>query len=367
MRISIDATPLLLRSAGVKNYVYHWIRHMRALSGDGAIFTFPVAGPFRELNHERSILGRSATFGGLAALQFLNFSHLPWRARVDVFHASHQLYNPPRDARLTATIYDMTCWLMPELHMPRNVEAGKRFGERIMRRAAGLIAISESSRQDAIRILGLNPERIAVIYPGISESFFDVGPEEVRAARSRLGLERPYVLFVGTLEPRKNVGGLVEAYLGMKSSLREEYELIVAGPEGWLESAVAKSLRSGAAGVRYLGYVREADLPGLTAGAAVFLYPSLYEGFGFPVAQAMAAGVPVVTSNVSSLPEIAGDGALLADPRSVGEIRGSLERLLLTPGLREELGRAGRARAQQYRWENCAAESLRFFKCVAGV
>jgi alpha-1,3-rhamnosyl/mannosyltransferase len=125
-------------------------------------------------------------------------------------------------------------------------------------------------------------------------------------------------------------------------------------------------LGAGIPGVRHIGYVEEGDLPGLTAGATVFAYPSLYEGFGFPLAQAMAARVPVLTSSTSCLPEIAGDGALLADPRSQSELAAALDRLLTSPSLRAQLALTGRARAERYRWELCAARSIEFFKRAAG-
>ncbi|MGA2327091.1 MAG: glycosyltransferase family 1 protein [Bryobacteraceae bacterium] len=366
MRLSIDATPLLLRSAGVKNYLYHWISHLRALAGSDSIATFPFSTSFGALDHERSVAGLGAKATGLAVLHFLNSSRLPWSARADVFHASNLLRNPPRGALLTATIHDMTCWLTPELHTASNVKATKWFGERIMTRADGLIAVSESSRQDAIRILRLPPQKVVVIHHGVPDSYFGVPSEAVNAARGKYGLARSYALFVGTIEPRKNLGGLLDAWAGLSGSLRQEFELVVAGPAGWGDRATLHRLRSGPPRVRYLGYVAEADLPGLTAGATAFLYPSLYEGFGFPVAQAMAAGVPVLTSNLSSLPEIASGAALLVDPRSVGEIRSGLERLLLSPALREDLGRIGSAQAQRYRWQVCAGKSLDFFRRLAG-
>jgi alpha-1,3-rhamnosyl/mannosyltransferase len=129
---------------------------------------------------------------------------------------------------------------------------------------------------------------------------------------------------------------------------------------------VFNRLQAGIPGVRYLGYVPEADLPGLTAAATIFAYVSLYEGFGLPVAQAMAAGVPVITSNVSSLPEVVGDAGLLADPRSREEIRTALDRLLLSPSLRAELAQRGRARARGFTWAECARKSWKFFERVAG-
>jgi alpha-1,3-rhamnosyl/mannosyltransferase len=147
--------------------------------------------------------------------------------------------------------------------------------------------------------------------------------------------------------------------------VRQEFELVVAGPMGWASAETAARVRS-VRRVRYLGYIPEPDIAPLTAAATVFAYPSLYEGFGFPVAQAMAAGTPVITSNVSSLPEITGDAALLIDPRSVTELRDGLRRLLLSATRRAELAARGRLRACAFRWEACAERSLVFFREVAG-
>jgi alpha-1,3-rhamnosyl/mannosyltransferase len=367
MRFCIDATPLLLRSAGIKSYLYHWIVHLRRLAGEDSVLTFPFTSPIGELDHERSVTGRWATLSGLGLVYLANRAGLPVLdrigRRVDVFHASQLLRNPPRHCRLTATIYDLTCWLMPEMHTAANVAAARKFADRVIRRADGLIAVSESARQDALRILDLDAQRIEVIHPGVPEEFFVVPAEAAAAVRARYALERPYVLFVGTIEPRKNLPVTLEAYMDLPASVRQGYELVVAGPAGWATPSLLKRLRAGQ-GVRYLGYVPGADLPGLTAGATLFVYPSLYEGFGFPVAQAMAAGVPVITSNVSALPEVTAGAAVLVDPRSVAELRAALERLLLGPGERAELTRRGAAVAQRYRWEACAERSLRFFERV---
>ena len=366
MRIAIDSTPLLLRSAGVKTYVYNWLRHLRRLAGGETVLSWPYLEPADRYSHEESVVGRAGTLARLALLHAVNYSGLPlldWLGpRVDVFHASHQLHNPPRSCRLTATLYDMTCWLVPETHSPRNVRASRLFGERVMRRADGLIAISENTRVDAVKILGLPAERIEVIYPGIAEAFFRITPEGARTAAVKYALSRPYVLFVGTVEPRKNIDALLDAYAQLSPALRAEFELVAAGPAGWGNPSALERLRSGEGGVRYLGYVPEEDLPGLTAGATIFIYPSLYEGFGLPLGQAMAAGVPSITSNVSSMPEVAGDAALLVDPRSPSEIAAAIERLLLSPDLRATLARNASSRALRYTWEACARQSLDFFE-----
>jgi glycosyltransferase involved in cell wall biosynthesis len=358
MRIAIDAIPLLVRSAGVKNYFFYWITELRRLLGDSQVRLFPFLGRLAELDHQGSIASPAGTLARQALFYGLN--HGPrqataWLApRADIFHAT-KLLHPPRRARLTATLHDATCWLLPELHQPANVAAEKLFAQRVWKRAAGLIAVSENTRQDILRILKLNPEQIRVIYPGVAGAYFHATPQIA---------PRPYALYAGTIEPRKNVDTLLDAWQALPADVREQFDLVMAGPEGWRAERTMARLRSAPAGVRYAGYVPERDLPGLTAGATLFVYPSLYEGFGFPVAQAMAAGTPVLTSDLSSLPEIAAGAAALIDPNSTAEIRAGLERLLTSPSAREQLTQAGRQRAQRFRWDRSARESVAFFEKV---
>ncbi len=363
MRIAIDATPLLVRSAGVKNYLYHWITHLRRQAGRDTICTFPTLGRLAALDHNASIAGRARTWSGLGALALSNhtpFRAVEWMTRgADVYHATVLTHRPPRNARLTATIHDVTAWTMPELHSPANRRAEEHFAE-LARRADRLIAVSQCTKDDAVRVLGLAPEKITVIHSGVDEAFFDPPAAAVEAVRARYGLTKPFVLFVGTIEPRKNLDTLMDAFDGLPASIRGSCELVVAGPMGWASPETRARLN----GVRYVGYVPEADMAPLTAAATVFAYPSLYEGFGFPVAQAMAAGVPVVASNVSSLPEVAGDAAVLVDPRSGSELRDALSRLFLSQDSRRRLAMLGRERAERYRWSICAARSLEFFRDV---
>lgn len=369
MRVSIDATPLLLRSAGVKNYLYHWLRAMRRVAGAGQIRAFPFLSQIGPLHHDASVLPAWRTLPRLAALYGVNWlGGMALDACLqgaDVFHATNQIHHPPRRAKLTATIHDLTVWKMPELHTPANVKADHRFYEEIIRRADGLIAVSNTTRRDAIEQWGIDEDKIETIPSGVSDAFFSVRAEQVMAVRQALCIQKPYLLFVGTIEPRKNLGRLLDAWLMLKADLRREFELLIAGPMGWAPD-IARRLDVGVEGVRRLGYVAEEQLPALTAGALVFVFPSLYEGFGFPVVQAMAAGVAVITSNVSALPEITGDAAYLVDPLSTGDIARAIDRLLGSESLREGLGARGKERAQIYRWERCARRSLAFFEKVAG-
>jgi glycosyltransferase involved in cell wall biosynthesis len=243
---------------------------------------------------------------------------------TDVFHASQLTPCAPRRAKLTATVEDLSFWLMPRLNTPGQTKAAHLFADRILEPADGLIAVSEAVRQDAIRLLGVAPGNITTIYPGVSAEFFSAQP----APR-----DRPYVLARGGDDPRQNFQMVLDAWQTLKAGLRSSFELVVDG----------------------------APAPALMAGAALLVDVPLYAGFARPVAQAMAAGVAVVTSVSSSMPEIGRDAAVMVDPHSVPEIAAAIERLLESESERAKLARYGRARAEKYRWERCAAESLAFF------
>jgi len=358
MRITVDATPTLLRSAGVKNYLHHWITALRAAAHGEEIRIFPFINDLGDLNHQGSPLSSAATAARIALIQSVKLFGTPLLdmavGRTDIYHASNQVRCAPRRAKLTATVHDLTCWLMPGLHTPANVEADAAFAAGILTKADALIAVSENTRQDAIRILGIAPDKIVTIHSGVPSAYFDAKP--TRRAK-------PYVLFVGTIEPRKNLAGLLDAWALLKPTLRSEFDLVTAGPRGWAGADLFARLQTEST---YLGYVPEQEMPGLVAGAAVFVYPSFYEGFGFPVAQALAARVPVVTSNSSSLPEVARDGAILVDPKDPAAIAAAVTRLLESEAEREKLAGYGRASAERFRWEVCAEQSLAFFRRLAG-
>ncbi len=285
MNIQVDATPLLLRSAGVKNYLWHWIRAMRAQAGPHSISAFPLIRDTGTLHHDSSVLDAFPTLTRLALVGFLNLPHNPAArlasAGCDVFHASNMVRNPPSGCKLTATIHDMTSALMPQFHTESSVRADRYYADRILRRADALIAVSESTKADAVRLLRLPPERVTVIYSGVDARFFIAKPAPA---------PQPYVLFLSTIEPRKNVDLLLDAWDRLPTDIREAHDLVLAGPVGWRSDATMARIRAISRGVRHIGYVSESDLPGLVAGSTAFVYPSLYEGFGFPPLQAMAAG-----------------------------------------------------------------------------
>jgi alpha-1,3-rhamnosyl/mannosyltransferase len=374
MKIVIDATSLLLPSAGVKNYIHFWlssiVKESRA-RGDRVGTYPPGTWPSTFLNHQKSVTHSLVTNLLLDLVGINNISGNPalslFLRGADVFHCSQHTANLPKHRTVTATVFDLSCWTVPEYHTSENVAATRQYGETILTAADGLIAISAHARADASEILGISGDRIRVIYPGVADSFYTAGDADASKIRDKYQLSRRYILFVGCIEPRKNLPALIHSYCRLPDALRREVELIVAGPFGWASEETRIMLTAGTPGIRYLGYVPEDDLPGLYRGADILAYPSFYEGFGLPAAQAMAAGIPVLTSNRSCLPEVVGDAGILVDPNNYDEIEAALEQILTSSRLAEELARRGRIRASAYRWGLCAAQSLDFFHEVSGL
>lgn len=290
-------------------------------------------------------------------------------AGLDVFHLGE--FHFPRDAGVpaVATVHDLTTELFPEQHVRLNRALHARRLRWIRERAARVIVVSESTGRDLTRLLELPPDRVHRIYEARGH---DTGGEpplnQVDEVRERYGLDDgSYVLSVGTLEPRKNHERLIHAFEGLPPRF-DEVKLAVAGGEGWRAGGILETARASPARdrIRLLGSVPGRDLPALYAGATVFALASLYEGFGLPVLEAMAAGTPVLTSDVSSLPEVAGDAALLVDPHSTDAIRDGLERLLGDPALRGRLARRGRERERRFTWRRTAEETSAVYRLAAG-
>ena len=268
---------------------------------------------------------------------------------VDVVHAT-AIAVPPTRAPLVMTIHDLAFLADPTQPTRHGLRFFRR-GTELARRHADLVLVPSEATARECRDHGFDAERIRLVPWGV-----DVVPlsdAEVQSARTAHGLDRPYVLFVGTMEPRKNLRRLVEAMAQLDG---RELDLVLVGPEGWNTdvAALLATLEGTSIGVHPLGFLAPDDLPPLYAGCAAFCFPSLREGFGMPVLEAMAQGAPVVTSSGTATAEVAGDVGLLADPGDAGAIAGALARILDDPALAANLGARGRARAATFTWERTA-------------
>jgi glycosyltransferase involved in cell wall biosynthesis len=281
------------------------------------------------------------------------------------------LFNPPdvlfipahvlpiiHPCRSVVTIHDLGYLYHPRAHRPLDrlyLDLSTRYNAQA---ASFIIADSKATKLDLIRCYGTKSKKVVVIYPGYDESKFHSVRDEaaVEAVKARYGIEGDYILFVGTLHPRKNLIRLIEAF----SSLAPRLSLVIAGKKGWLyEEMFYRVKELGLEGrVVFTGFVPEDDLPVLLSGARLFVFPSLYEGFGFPVLEAMACGVPVVCSDSSSLPEVVGDAALKVNPLDVEGLKNAMERVLCDEELSAEMVKRGLERARNFSWERCAEETL---------
>lgn len=256
------------------------------------------------------------------------------------------------------TICDVTPLLFPKAHGSMNVWHHRLALPSILRQADHIITISEASKRDIVRLYRVAEEKITVTLLAANRCFArTASPPEARAA------ERPYILNVGTLEPRKNLPCLLKAYaVARRKGL--PHRLVITGAMGWGNSPLARlvdelSLHSD---VFFSGFIPDDEMPGLYAGAGFFVYPSLYEGFGLPVLEAMAGGAPVITSNVSSLPEVAGDAAILIDPRSVEELSAAMLKLAGDEELRNIMRDKGMKQAARFSWERTAQETWNLYE-----
>ena len=266
-----------------------------------------------------------------------------------------------------ATVHDLTALLFPEAHTLKVRWSLLPFLRPSFEQARRLVTISAATARDLAFHFPQCAEKIRVVYPGIDPVFRPGVPAEIAGTRRELGAPEGYVLSVGTLEPRKNVGALIDAWELLKAEDPQTPPLVLAGPYGWGSERLARRIAALApAGVRSLGRVERDRLVRLFQAARVFVYPSLYEGFGFPAAEALACGVPVVASNSSSLPEVVGDAGLLADPGDAGALASRIQALLGNPDQAAALAARAVQQASRFRWERTAAEMEGVFREALG-
>lgn len=366
MRIVIDYTPAVHQGAGIG-------RHTRGLVSALAPLT---------AGHQVTLLvfGRPAA-GEIQAPPGLAVKVLPlpnrwftlaWqRARLplpvewlsgaaDLYHASDFVLPPLSRSAGLLTVHDLSFLTVPECAEASLHRYLSRVVPRSVARADHLLADSESTRRDLVQLLGVPASKVTVVYPGVESRFRpNDDPSVLARVRQRYGLgDGPFVLGVGTLEPRKNWPALIRAWAQMRRATGLPHRLALAGGKGWLydgifQTAAASGLQED---IIFTGFVDDADLPALYAAADLFAFPSLYEGFGIPVVEAMACGTPVVCAGNSSLPEAAGDAALLVTAEDEQQLAQALQRAIEDTPLRQRLRQRGLAQARQFTWEASATK-----------
>jgi glycosyltransferase involved in cell wall biosynthesis len=366
MLIGVDASrAVAARRTGTENYSFYLIRELLALDEAHRFrLYFNQAPPW-------DLLPGAAEWRVMPFPRLWTHLRLSWEMLVDppdlLFVPSHvlPLLHPRRSA---VTVHDLGFLYHPEAHtLSQNLYL--RWSTRHNARAATrVLADSQATRRDLVYHYSIPDSKIAVVYPGRDETLAPVTDLALLSAvRARYGLAGPYLLYVGTLHPRKNLVRLVEAFGSLLRSSADGpraptagLQLVLAGKKGWLYDDILDQVRKLGLSDRVVltGYVPDADLPALLSGALAFVFPSLYEGFGLPLLEAMACGTPVICSNASSLPEVAGDAALLVDPTDTEALAEALAHLLADEGLRRALVERGFRQMQRFSWRRCAEETL---------
>lgn len=365
-RIGIDASRAVSTApTGTEGYSYHLIRallaQMDAPERVRLYFRQPPDSP-EARTALRAAEWRVMPFPRLWTHLRLSWE-MAWRMPDLLFVPAHVL-PPVRPPLTVVTVHDLGYRYFPAAHPRRQrlyLDLSTRWNARV---AAHVLADSQATRDALTREYGTPPEKITVVYPGYDSALAPVrDPARLAAARARYGLPDEYVLYLGRIQPRKNLARLVEAFARVLPQ-HPALTLALAGPPGWGEADIQARVREvGVEGrVLFPGYIAEEDKAALISGARLFAYPSLYEGFGFPVLEAQACATPVLASATSSVPEVAGEGALLVEPLDVGAIAAGMRRLLGDAALRHALVERGTINLQRFAWEQAARATLAVFE-----
>jgi glycosyltransferase involved in cell wall biosynthesis len=372
VRIAIDARPASdAEPTGVGHYTRRMLSHLPgAMPADELVAWHPHAGG-SDLPGAPNLTEHVSRIPGLLepVWRRLELPRLEGMVRFDALLATNFLPPPTHSDAVVLVVHDLAFEEMPE--------AGPGFGERWrrrfdgwLRRSAGVIVPSASAKADLLRRHRLDEGRVHVIPHG-ADPFEAPAPEEAERVRARFGIGVPFALFVGGIEPRKNLGALVEAFARVCEA--DRWLVIAGGRTSWapqgtetLRAQVATLPEDIRRRVVLTGYVSDEEKRALLAGATALAYPSRYEGFGFPVLEGFSAGVPVLTSSAASLPEVAGDAALLVDPNDLAGIGEGLARLFGDAGLRERLVAAGRERLAMFSWDRAAGATAEVLRGAAG-
>jgi glycosyltransferase involved in cell wall biosynthesis len=369
MRVAIDARKL--HDFGIGTYIRNLLRHLARIDATSEYVLLcrePDLGVAATLGPNfRTVLEPSPNYSLREQV------HVPWllrRERPDVYHAPHYVLPTAVRCPAVVTIHDCIHLRFPEYLQNRAAYLYARASMWVAaRQAAAILTVSEASKRDILHYCRVPPEKVVVVHNAIDERFWAVpAAEDVARVRERYQLTHGFVLYVGNIKHHKNLVRLIEAFDRVRRGPNEDLKLLIIGDQISKLPALRRAVHHHKLHkhVRFLGYIPDETLSVLYRLAAVFVFPSLYEGFGLPPLEAMACGAPVVTSNTSSLPEVAGDAAVLVDPYSVESIIEGMERVLNDQGLAAELRRRGPIRAREFSWERSVSKTHDLYEAVAG-
>lgn len=378
MKIGLDVDSLTIKSGGIGRYAVNLINHVAKIllnEGQNEIFIFFHHSFDRDLIYKHSHLKFIDKYTHIKSNVLRKGIFLPFsmrRLKMDLFHGLDHIGIPflyeDKRCKYVVTIHDLITRIYPSKFTKKHRLVQNTLLPHILRKAGRIIAVSNSTKNDIIKFYPEYAHKIKVIYEGVEPQFFPRSNQEIEKTLDKYNVDFRYILFLGTVEPRKNIIRVVDAFIQLKQEGNIEQKLVITGRKGWLYKDIIEKINKTpfSQDIIFTDFVDDEDLPFLYSGAEIFLYPSLYEGFGLPVLEAMSCGSPVITSNLSSLPEVAGDAAILVDPMNVEEIVQAMEKLLRDRELRKELKRKSLERAKFFSWERAAKETLHLYEDIFG-
>ncbi len=367
MRVGMDARLVYYRKAGISQYTLRLLEELAAIDKEDEFTVFQSRKDRSVLVDQSNFRKRSLWTPPHHRLEQLLLPLELAAVDLDVLHSPD--FIPPfrRNCKSVITVHDLNFLLYPDFLTP---ESASYYGQidQAVRRCDHIIAVSESTKRDIIHLTGAPEDKITVVHEAAHPIYRPLQDQnQVQEAKMRFGIETDFVLFVSTIEPRKNVPTLLRSYKQLLDNYRAGVDLALAGEKGWLFHQVYKLVDE--LGIKervhFLGRVSSEDLLGLYNAAQLLVHPAFYEGFGLPPLEAMACGTPVVVSNTSALPEVVGDAALLVDPTEVDELTVAIWRLLSDPDLRRELSEKGLKRARLFSWRKAARQTLKIYRRLA--
>jgi glycosyltransferase involved in cell wall biosynthesis len=363
MRIGFDITSLSVPQSGVGTYTANLYEQLRQRETDEVLPLSHYPDSYRWPNGNHP-LRMNRTLWMQAVLP----AHLR-RIRPDVAHFTNSTAPFYAPCPVILTIHDMTLWLLPQHHPARRLITMRPIVPLVARRAAAVITVSESAKADVVNILGLPPERVHVIYEAPAHNFHPMEDRTILdAARQKYSLAERFLLYVGTIEPRKNLVRLLEAFAILRQSDGVDHALVLVGSRGWKDAGVYEAIERLRLQdhVHFLSFIPIDDLVAVYNLADALVFPSLYEGFGLPVIEAMACGTPVITSPNGSLREVAGNAAEFVEPTDVESIRDGIRRVLSDSAYHTKLRDLGLAQAACFNWARVAEQTFEVYQQAAG-
>jgi glycosyltransferase involved in cell wall biosynthesis len=371
LKIGIDIRPLGGTRTGIGRYVHQLITALAEIdkTDEFVFFYNSRKGPLHDdLPKQRNIKLKTYRLPNKILNAMWTYSSSPkaelFTGKIDVFHSLGFQTVPTKKAAKVLNIYDMIFRVYPEMAIPSSLKYYSPHIERYVQRADLIVTISRSAADDINHYLNVPSEKIMVVYPGTTPLKIATAPE-IALLKSRFDISSDYILFVGRVEPRKNLVRLIQAF--ERSNLADNFMLVLAGPQGWNVEEIYKTYQnlSCRLKIRWLNFVSDEYLSALYSGATFFVYPSLLEGFGLPVTEAMSVGCPVLTSNVSAMPEVVGDSALMVDPFDVDAISEGMIKLSEDIELRQSLSQKGCEQVKKFNWSESARGMISaYYKAV---